>query len=91
MLFKYHAIKVGGRGGHILLRGGRVSREGLNVLMRYLNSPLNKKLRHIHQRAKENFLQDRANSHRKLHKASNRSIKANMCEFVYGTNVEIFS
>ena len=42
----------GGRGIHILLQGWRVSREGLNVLMQYLNSPLNKKLQHIHQRAK---------------------------------------
>ena len=75
MLFKYHAIKVGGRGGsHILLQWWRVSQEGLNGLMRYLNNPLNKKIRHIHQRAKENSLQDRVNSDRKLYKASNRAI-----------------
>ena len=43
MLFKYHAIKVGGWGGkskaHFRLQGGWGSGEGLNLLTRYLNSP----------------------------------------------------
>ena len=67
--------KWGGEGGsHILSQGWRGSQEGLNLLMRHLNSPSNKEIRHIQQRAKENFLQERANSDRKLHKASNRAI-----------------